>query len=78
MKRIGAIIFVIGLLATVFTGFNFVTREKVVDIGELEIMGNKNHSLAWKPALGMGIMIVGGIVFAFGSKRRNGPTLLSN
>lgn len=78
MKRIGAIIFVIGLLATVFTGFDFVTREKVVDIGELEIMGNKNHSLAWKPALGMGIMIVGGIVFAFGSKTRNGPTLLSN
>ena len=78
MKRIGAIIFVIGLLATVFTGFNFVTREKVVDIGELEIMGDKNHSFAWKPALGVGIMIVGGIVFAFGSKRRNGPTLLSN
>ena len=78
MKKIGAIIFVIGLLATVFTGFNFVTREKVVDIGELEIMGNKNHSLAWKPALGLGVMIVGGIVFAFGSRRKNGPTLLSN
>jgi len=75
MKKIGAIIFVIGLLATVFTGFNFVTREKVVDIGELEIMGNKNHSLAWKPALGLGVMIVGGIVFAFGSTKRNGPTL---
>ena len=78
MKRIGAIIFVIGLLATVFTGFNFVTLEKVVDIGELEIMGNKNHAVAWKPALGLGIMIVGGVMFAFGSKRRNGPTLLSN
>jgi len=75
MKKIGAIIFTIGLLATVFTGFNFVTREKVVDIGELEIMGNKNHSVAWKPALGLGVMIVGGIVFAFGSTKRNGPTL---
>lgn len=74
MKKIGAIIFAIGLLATVFTGFNFVTREKVVDIGDLEIMGNKNHSLAWEPALGLGVMIVGGIVFAFGSKR-NGPSL---
>jgi hypothetical protein len=77
MKKAGSFIFIIGLLATVFTGFNFVTREKVVDIGELEIMGNKNHSLAWKPALGLGVMIVGGIAFAFGSKKRNGPVLLS-
>jgi len=76
MKKTGIIIFIIGLLATVFTGFNFITREKVVDIGELEIMGNKNHSIAWEPAAGFGIMIVGGILIAIGSKR-NGPTLLS-
>lgn len=78
MKKIGTIIFVIGLLATVFTGFNFVTREKVVDIGELEIMGNRNHAVAWKPAVGLAIMLVGGIVYALGAKKRNGSTLLSN
>lgn len=77
MKKIGIIISIIGLLATVFTGFNLVTTEKVVDIGELEIMGNKNHAFAWKPALGLGMMLVGGIVYAFGSTKRNGPTLLS-
>jgi uncharacterized YccA/Bax inhibitor family protein len=76
MKKVGAIIFVFGLLATVITGFNFVTREKVVDIGELEIIGNKNHEVAWKPALGFGVMLVGGIVFLFGSKRN--ASLLSN
>jgi hypothetical protein len=69
MKKTGIIILVIGILATVFTGFNFITREKVVDIGELEIMANKNHSVDWKPAAGIGIMIVGGILIAFGSKR---------
>lgn len=78
MKKIGTIIFVIGLLGTVFNGFNFVTREKVVDIGELEIIGDKNHSFDWEPALGLAVMLVGGIVYAFGSTKRNGPTLLSN
>jgi uncharacterized protein (AIM24 family) len=76
MKKIGIIIFVIGLLGTLVTGFNFVTREKVVDIGELEIIADQNHTVAWKPALGFGVMLVGGIVFLFGSKR-NGSSLLS-
>ncbi len=76
MKKAGTIIFVIGLLATVFTEFNFVTREKVIDIGELEIMANKNHAFAWKPALGLAVMLVGGVVYAFGSKKnkRTNPT----
>lgn len=78
MKKAGTILFIIGLLATTFTGFNYVTREKVVDIGELEIMANENHVVAWKPALGLAVMLVGGIVYAFGYKKRNGPTLLSN
>lgn len=69
MKKVGAIIFVIGLLATVFAGFNIVTREKVVDIGDLEIMANKNHVMDWSPAIGVAIMIVGGIVYVFGSKK---------
>jgi hypothetical protein len=69
MKKAGIVIFVIGLLATLFTGFNYVTREKVVDIGELEIVADKNHTLAWKPALGVGVMLVGSVVYLFGAKK---------
>ncbi len=76
MKKTGAIIFIIGIFATVFTGFNFITRKKVVDIGELEIKANKNHALAWEPALGVAVMLVGGVVYLFGSKKRNGSYLM--
>ena len=69
MKKLGAIIFVIGLLATVFAGFNLVTREKVVDIGDLEITANKNHVMDWSPAIGVALMIVGGVVYVFGEKK---------
>lgn len=74
MRKVGGIIFIVGFLATLFTGFKFVTREKVVDIGEIEISANKKHTFAWKPALGLDIMLIGGIIYAFGSQK-NGPIL---
>ena len=37
MKTAGIILLVVGLLMTLYTGFTYVTKEKVVDIGELEI-----------------------------------------
>jgi hypothetical protein len=59
MKKAGIIILILGLLVTMFTGLDFVTREKVVDIGTLEISANKNHSLAWSPVVGVVMMAIG-------------------
>lgn len=77
MKKAGTIIFIIGLLATVFTRFNFATREKVMEVGNIQITQNENHPLVWPPAVGMAMMFVGGVVYAFGFKKRSGPSLLS-
>jgi len=43
-----------------FTGFNYVTREKVVDIGPLKIDKEKNHPVQWSPIIGV-VLLVGGI-----------------
>lgn len=69
MKKIGIIIIAIGLVITIVTGFNYVTREKVVDIGELEISRNKNHKLNWSPVVGVVVMVIGGGFFLFGLKK---------
>lgn len=69
MKRIGIILVAIGLLITVFTGFNFVTREKVVDVGALHISKNKNHGLSWSPFIGFAVMIVGGVAYLIGTQK---------
>jgi len=68
-KTIGVIILTIGLLMTLFTGFNYVTREKVVDIGNLEITADKNNTASWSPLIGIGVMIIGGVVFIYGKKK---------
>lgn len=62
MKKLGIGIILLGILITVFTGFNFVTRERVVDIGAVQITRDKNHWLQWSPLLGAGVIIVGAFV----------------
>jgi hypothetical protein len=69
MKKTGLAILVIGILMTLFTGFQFVTREKVVDIGDIHITRGKNHSIPWSPFIGIAVMIVGGGIMLVGSKK---------
>jgi len=68
MKKAGIVIIVIGIVFTIFTGFSFFTREKVVDMGELQISRNKKHNLAWSPYVGLAVIAVGGGLFLFGKK----------
>ncbi len=68
-KIIGLAILIIGLLMSLYTGFNYVTREKVVDIGDIEITADKNHTASWSPFIGIGVMVIGGVVFLYGKKK---------
>lgn len=70
MKKAGIIIFVIGLLISVFGGFHYVTREKVVDLGDLHITANKHHAMTWSPAVGIAMIAVGAGMYFFGTKEK--------
>jgi hypothetical protein len=69
MKKIGIVIIGIGLLLVIFTGVSFFTREKVVDMGDLQISRNKRHNMAWSPLIGIAAMAVGGGLLLFGTKK---------
>jgi hypothetical protein len=69
MKTAGIVIMVIGLAMAIYTGFNYVTHEKVVDIGKLEIMADQKHHVDWSPIAGAAIIIVGGGIYLFGSRK---------
>ena len=69
MKNAGIIIFAIGVLLTVYTSFNLVTKEKVVDIGKVEISADKNNYFAWSPIVGIAVMVAGGALFLVGTKK---------
>jgi len=62
MKAAGIVIIVIGLLLTIFTAFTFFTKEKVVDIGNLQITHDQPHYYRWSPLIGIVVIGIGGIV----------------
>jgi hypothetical protein len=69
MKRVGIVLIIIGLILTVVTGFGFFTKEKVLDIGNVEVSRSEPHKVNWSPYLGVGIMIVGGVMLLAGPRR---------
>ena len=52
---------IIGLVMVIYTGFNYVTTERVVDLGPIQINAEKNHPVQWSPVIGA-VLLVGGIV----------------
>ena len=69
MKTTGITLMVIGIALTIFTSFKFFTREKVVEIGKLEITRDKPNYLSWSPILGIVVMGIGGVLIWQGSKK---------
>lgn len=63
MKKAGMFIILLGLVLTIFTAITFFTREKVVDLGKVEITRNKPHHLNWSPLIGIAVMAIGGVVY---------------
>jgi len=59
-KKTGIALLIIGLVMIFYTGFNFVTTEKVIDIGSVEITKENNHFVQWPPIVGV-VLIIGGV-----------------
>jgi hypothetical protein len=69
MRKAGIVVILIGLIMTIITAVTFFSKEKVVDIGNVEITRNKPHNLNWSPLIGIAVMGVGGIVILLSSKK---------
>lgn len=68
MKNAGIILIVMGVIMMVYTGFNYVTTEKVVDLGPIQINQEKNHPVQWSPIIG-GVLLLGGIILIISDKK---------
>jgi uncharacterized membrane protein YdcZ (DUF606 family) len=67
-RTLGIVLLAVGIVMMIFTGFKYVTKEKVVDLGPLEISADKKHSVEWTPIVGL-VLIVGGIVVLVQAKK---------
>lgn len=69
MKTLGIALLVIGLIMTVFTGFNIITKKKVVDLGAVEITSQEKTPIYWSPVTGGVLAVAGVVLLLFGKKR---------
>ena len=59
---------IIGALMMIYTGFNYITTERVVDIGAIHINKEESHPVQWSPIVGA-LLLVGGIVIVVRDKK---------
>lgn len=69
MKNLGITLLAVGLIMTLFTGFNLVTKKKVVDLGSVQIDRDETTPVYWSPILG-GVIAVAGVVLLVSSKKK--------
>jgi len=67
-RTTGFVLLIIGALMMIYTGFNYFTTEKVVDLGVVEINHQEKHPVQWSPIVGALLLVGGVVVIATGKK----------
>ncbi len=67
-KTIGMILIALGLIGLVWGGFNYTTREKVIDLGPIEATREKKHNVPLSPIVGV-VAIIGGVALLVAHRR---------
>jgi len=61
MRMLGLILVILGALALGYQGFTYVTREKIVDAGPVQVSADKEKTV-WIPPVVGGIGVAAGLV----------------
>lgn len=69
MRALAIVLIVAGAIMMIITGVNFATKEKVVDLGKVEINKTENHPISWSPIVG-GVLLVAGIGALMASRKK--------
>ena len=69
MRIAGILLLIIGLGLTIFTGFTYFTREKVVDIGGISISKDEPHHVNIPLVFSIAAMGVGGVLLLMSYKK---------
>jgi uncharacterized membrane protein YidH (DUF202 family) len=71
MKRrsVAILMIILGIIMLLYTSFNYVTTEKVVDIGPIQINQQVNHPIKWSPIIGF-VLVLGGVVLILANNKK--------
>ena len=69
MKLIGIVLVILGVVGLAYGGITWTTKEKVVDMGPLQVTHDKTQSLPLPPIAG-GVCLVAGVVLLVAGGRQ--------
>lgn len=69
MKIVGIILIVLGVLALVYQGVQYTSREKILEIGSLKVSADTKKTIPLPPIVG-GLALVAGIVLVVLDRRK--------
>ncbi len=69
MKTLAIVLIALGVAMLIWTGFNYIKKEKIIDAGPIEITAQKQERVNWPPYAG-GILLVAGVVLFATSKKK--------
>ncbi len=69
MKLAGIVLIVLGALALAYQGIRYTTREKVIDIGPLQVTASERKSIPLPPIVG-GVALVAGIALVLADRKK--------
>jgi uncharacterized membrane protein HdeD (DUF308 family) len=65
----GVVLIALGVLALVYQGVTYTSRETVIDIGPLQATAERERTLPLPPVLGIGA-VVGGVALLIAAQRK--------
>jgi hypothetical protein len=69
ITMVGIVLIVIGVVALVYQGITYTTREKVLEVGPVEVRKETQKTIPLPPVIG-GVALAGGIVLVLVGARR--------
>ena len=69
ISLVGVVLIVLGLVALVYQGINYTSRETVIDIGPLHATADRQRTLPLSPVLGIAA-IAGGVALLVAGVRK--------
>jgi uncharacterized membrane protein YkvI len=76
LKKTGIIILLIGLFTTLLTVFTHTMREEIGEFMKPEIAKDFEYTVNWRLYAGIGMIVIGGIVFVLGMNKKDEKEIL--
>ena len=70
MKILGLVLIAAGVLALVYGGITYTSREKVLDLGPLQATADREKTIVVPPAVGAGLVGAGTLLLLVGCRRK--------